>query len=95
MHNREFSHYQDYEIKERLSIYRDYLKYTKGLLNLETMLVDLNKYMQIYEVVNERDPLLMSFVSKNLLENLTINIKPSTDFEKGGISREHNVPQPE
>ena len=82
-YNRIDNHKQEYEHREKLSIYKDYLKYVKGLLNVESMLVDIKKYMQIYNVLNERDPMLMSVISNQLLTNLTINIKPLNENERG------------
>ena len=83
------------EIKYQIQHYKHYLKYVKGMLNLENILVDTKKYMQIYEIMNERDPHLMSFITKGLLENLTINIKPLTEKDKGGVANERDVRQPQ
>ena len=84
-----------YEIKRSIFEYKNYLKYLKGMLNLESISVDLDKYMKIYDVLNERDPLMMSFISKELLKNLTINIKVPTEMEKEGIVNEDTAWQPQ
>ena len=75
-------------------MYKAYLKYVKGMINLESISRDLKKYMMIYEVLNERDNLLMSFVSKELLKNLTVNIKAPSNFEKGGVNYDPTESQP-
>lgn len=77
-----------------LAEYKNYLKYIKGLINLESISVDLKKYIQIYEILNERDPMLLSVVSNELLKNLTINIKPISEMNKGGVISGYNR-QPE
>jgi hypothetical protein len=82
------------ETRELKHVYKSYLKYIKGLINLESASKDLKKYMMIYEVLNERDPLLMSFVSKELLKNLTANIKDSKEMEKGGSIYDSSDRQP-
>ena len=79
---------------EQRKMYKEYLKYVKGMINLESISKDLKKYMMIYEVLNERDNLLMSFVSKELLKNLTMNIKSTGNMEKGGVSYDTSTQQP-
>lgn len=95
---KEDHYYRDdnfWEMRERIKDLKQYLKYVKGMINLESISVDLKKYMSFYNILNERDPLLLNFVSKELLKNLTVNIKPSTAMEKGGVNHESNANQPQ
>ena len=85
---------RDFDMKEYRQMYKSYLKYIKGMINLESIRKDLKKYMMIYEVLNERDNVLMSVVSKELLKNLTLNIKVPSDMEKGGVNYDPTVKQP-
>ena len=84
-----------WQMQERVKDLKQYLKYIKGMINLESISADLKKYMAIYNILNERDPLLLNFVSKELLKNLTVNIKSTGPLDKGGVNYESDANQPQ
>ena len=58
---KENHYYRDdnfWEMRDRIKNLKQYLKYVKGMINLESISADLKKYMSFYDILNERDPLL-------------------------------------
>ena len=72
---------------------RVYLKYVKGLLNLKLISKDVEMYQNLHEILSERDPILLSTFSHELLKSLTTKFKKENGFEKGGKNNATTQPQ--
>ena len=79
--------------QEHIRNCKTYLKYVKGLLNLKLISQDVELYQNLYEILNERDPILLSTFSQTLLKSLTTRVKRKNGFSKGGKTNDTIQPQ--
>lgn len=96
LENQQKNHFivDDLELtREHIRACKAYLKYVKGLLNLKLISQEIELYQDLYEMLNERDPILLSTFSQTLLKSLTTKFKKEKGLSKGGKTNETNQPQ--